>query len=105
MVISIRHGFLWGMLVLLLTGSMTWPPAQVTWHTRSELGVAGYVIERGASADGPWARASGLIAAGEDPFIEHDYRFTDFDGDGIQWYRLTEVNLQNEWNVIGVSAP
>ena len=93
-------------LLLALVGDMGRSPARVlTWSTGNEINVAGYLVERSHTADGPWQRASGLIVAGEDVFVAHDYRFVDAPSEGQHWYRLNVVTLKNEIAALGTIAP
>jgi hypothetical protein len=95
------------LLALALVGDAArWPGRAVTWSTANEINVAGYIVERSHTADGPWSRASGLIVAGEDVFVAHDYRFVDAPSEGQEhWYRLTVVNLKNEIAALGMISP
>jgi hypothetical protein len=93
------------LLALVLIGDMArWPGYTITWSTANEINVAGYIIERSDSANGPWQRVSGLIVAQDDVFAAHDYRVSDLEIER-HWHRLNVVTLNNEINTLGVIAP
>ena len=93
------------LLALVLIGDMArWPGQVVTWSTANEINVAGYIVDRSDSADGPWQRFSGLIVAQDDVFVAHDYRVADLEIER-HWHRLSVITLDNTIEPLGVIAP
>ena len=73
----------------------------VTWETASEVGTAGFVLYRGASASGPFSLLDGppVLAVG-DPLVGGSYRYEDRD---VVWgqryfYQLEEIEQQGGRN-------
>lgn len=93
------------LLALVLIGdAASWSGYTIAWSTANEINVAGYIVERSDSADGPWQRVSGLIVAQEDVFVAHDYRVADLEIER-HWHRLNVITLDNKIEPLGVIEP
>lgn len=86
------------LLTLLLIGCAPKPAhVTITWQTASEMNTAGFVIERGYTADGPFEKVSPFIPSSDDPFIGHDYEYIDSNVEAgrTYYYQLKTVTNAN----------
>lgn len=80
------------------------PPAvTITWSTASGMNTAGFVIDRSETAGGPFERVSALIVAGADPFVSHEYQYTDrlVRPGKIYFYKLITIHNDNSHTEAG----
>jgi hypothetical protein len=85
------------LVLLLLIGCVpTTPPSvSVTWSTASGMNVAGFVIERSATAAGPFERVA-FIPAGADPFVAQAYEYLDRNVRSGETYTYQLVTIHND---------
>lgn len=94
---SLRGRLLLIALALVLVGCApaTPPGVSLTWSTASGMNVAGFVIERSATAAGPFERVA-FIPAGEDPFVAQAYEYLDRNVRSGQTYTYQLVTIHND---------
>jgi hypothetical protein len=84
------------------SASVTGQGVVISWRTESEKDSYLWLVERSASAAGPYAEIGSLPASGNS-VSPRDYSFTDnsVPQPGAYWYRLIEVALNGDRTVFG----